>query len=354
MAFVNNEDISAASGWQTGDSPNRMCHPGEVPTCKPSLQICCLMGVRESGTRIPFTPYTLDRSGIGGPVAGWRWDIDDPCVYDRWGVNNLSSNSCIMVSRWSCTSRYELTWSSNVFGDPDYLDDGTLCQKVNFRLKYIAGSRVSGDPTFTTKVRVDRLWHTEGVVIDDPWYLWMNYKDPEAYPLPCKTITIGNCPVPTVFDDCVDPDGPEGPEEPPEDPEPCDPGCWPPCVMCPTQKVLAISISDNPSCCLGTYPLSYDGDSGTYILVGVPVGGPPETCGQIVSAVVSCVSESSIKLDIQFKDWDGTLKTADSFTLDVTCVDGEMESESVPIGGTFSNPCGEFVWDAGLLRVISI
>lgn len=366
MAFVNNEDISAAAGWQSGKSPLRFCQSGETYTCKPSLQVCCLMGVRESGIRVPFTPYVTDLSAIGGPSAGWRWDIGDACEYDRWGVNNLSTNSCIMRSRWGCTSRYELTWAVQTSPDPDFAYDGSLlCKNVIFRLQYIAGSSVGSDPPFVTRARVDRLWHTTGITMDDPWYLWMNYKDPEGFPLPCKTITIGNCPVPTVFDDCVDPDGPEGPEEPPEDPEPCDPGCWPPCVMCPARKTLYAVISGAPVCCVaGAYELEWVGTGGSgfptvgYYELPAPVGGPIDTCGVIDFLRVYCLSASQIQVQLVYRRAEGTeiSNLSSPLTLDVSCSDGDLESEPFHIPGRSSDReslCGFGDGVGGDLRIVS-
>lgn len=360
MSFVNNEDLRAAAGWQTGLVPNRSCSSGEIHSCKPSLQICCLEGTRESGTRVVFTPWNIDSMGTGGPAAGWRWNTGEECDYDRWGVNNLSTNACFMLSRWSpnCGNRYELKWKVA----PSLVSDGdNHCEEVEFSLMYIARFIA-----FTTSVRVDRLWPLGTVTIDDPYYLWMNHQYPGAYPLPCKTITLGNCPVPTVLTGCGDPDGPEGPGEPPDDPEPCNPGCWPPCVMCPSRKNVYAVMSDNPSCCVsGAYALEWVGTGGDsfptagYFELPAPVGGPIDDCGVIDFLRVYCNSETQITMQLVYRRAEGTEinHLTVPINLDISCVGGHLESEPFEIPGRSGGReslCGLGSGVGGSLRIVTI
>ena len=149
-------------------------------------------------------------------------------------------------------------------------------------------------------------------------------------------------------------------------PEPCDPGCWPECVMCPTRKTLYAVVSDAPDCCLsGTYALSWVGTGGEgsptvgYYELPAPVGGPIGTCGQITFLTVSCVDSTHIQVQLVYFQAEGTwisnLGSPD--TLSVICDgSGHLESDAIHVPGRSGDReslCGFDDTVGGDIRIVS-
>lgn len=357
MSFVNNEDIDYASSfYHTYDQfkwPGS-CFVDEWTNCKDALQICCLDGVRDSGTHVIFTPKYLVSP------YDWAWTPGDDCVYVESGMpyhthrdrrpSNMHTYSCKMVSRWSpsCAARYELSWSPLRYPDPGV----DSCSGVDVTLKYLVGSR-----SFTTTATVDRLWPLTGFEMDDPYYLHKNDLYPDEFPLPCAKITFGNCPVPTVLTGCPAPEDED--DDPVDDPDDCSPGCWPECVMCPERKSLYLVIDGDPDCCLaGTYGLTWTG-TGTsgYYSLSSPTGSNTDSCGLISAFTVTCFGATHIHVSITYRVIYAPSLSAvtESYYLSVSCSGGHMESEAVSytLSADQDGLCGSGSDYGGTIRVVS-
>lgn len=149
-------------------------------------------------------------------------------------------------------------------------------------------------------------------------------------------------------------------------PEPCDPGCWPECVMCPERKSLYAVVSDAPDCCLsGSYALTWVGTGGGgaptvgYYELPATVGGPMYTCGQITFLRVFCVDASHITVQLVYLRAEGEeiSNLSSPATLAVTC-DGSGNLESEPIhvpgrSGGRESLCGFGSDVGGDIRIVS-
>jgi hypothetical protein len=343
VSYVNNEDIDAGSGWQTGDSPHRFCHCGETYSCKPSIQICCLDGTRDSGTHIIFVAARVG-SAVG---TGWRWEIGETCDYDKIGCNNISSGGSFMVSRYSpsCRNYYYMYWDR---ADPLSSDGDNHCEEVLFTLKYVVPGHV-----YTTTKRASRLWFLDPLVMDDPYYLWKNATYPDDYPLPCESITFNNCSIPVVYTGCSGSGGGGGDGDP--DPE-CDTGCWQPCVLCPTPLSMYLVISQSPTCCLhGSWALTYTGGLSGYFYLPSSIGGPSGTCGQVTEFTMTCDGAGTVNFHIQYIDINGTTITRNT-TVSAACSGGAFETAAFNIPGSvfFPELCEGGLFTGADIRVVSV
>jgi len=239
----------------------------------------------------------------------------------------------------------------------------------------LAASPVPGGKPYTIEILLEedtttspgglREWNLTVIIRDASSSIVLEYT--EVYTIDCEnawtktsvlevplspsedwTLTIGtSCPAP--------------PDPPPE----CDPGCWPPCVMCPTRKNLYLVISDAPDCCLsGTYGLTWVGTGGGgaptvgYYELSSTIGGPLFSCGQITYLRVSCVDETHISLSLVYlrADGDEISNVGTPATLTVSCSGGDMESSAFHVPGRSGDRdslCGYDDTVGGDLRIVS-
>lgn len=154
------------------------------------------------------------------------------------------------------------------------------------------------------------------------------------------------------------------PDTPP--PPPCDPGCWPECVMCPERKTLYAVVSDAPDCCLsGAYALTWVGTGGGgaptvgYYELSAPVGGPIDTCGQITFLRVYCVDSTHITVHLVYLRAEGTeiSNLSSPATLSVICDEsGNLESDAINVPGRSGGReslCGFGSGVGGDIRIVS-
>lgn len=120
-------------------------------------------------------------------------------------------------------------------------------------------------------------------------------------------------------------------------PPPCDPLCWPECVLCPTPLAMSLVVTQDPSCCLhGSYGLTYNSGSNWFTLTSAPVGGPSGVCGKITAFKMTCSDSTHVTLAITYENVNGSTISSTT-TVSANCTGGDFETDTVTvISGLFA------------------